>query len=173
MKNRTLLFLIVYLLFLAACSDSTLSDASDENEIDAMVKELRSATASFKDINNAIAAGWEADLTGCMEDQEMGGMGHHYGNLEYLDGRTVISQPQALMYEPYENGQLEFVGVEYIIPFDILPPDTAEPPVLFGQQYSPNYVFEIWALHVWSEKENPRGLFAPWNPTVSCQYAGE
>lgn len=169
MKIRILLFLFIGLLFVAACSDST---SSDENEIDAMVEELRSATVSFDDINNAIAAGWETDVSGCMEDPEQGGMGHHYGNLDFFDGRQEISEPEALMYEPLENGELEFVGVEYIIPFDALP-DTAEPPVLFGQEYSQNYVFDIWALHVWTEKENPAGLFAAWNPNVSCQYAEE
>jgi hypothetical protein len=26
-------------------------------------------------------------------------------------------------------------------------------------------------LHVWHFRENPSGVFADWNPRVSCQYA--
>jgi len=29
----------------------------------------------------------------------------------------------------------------------------------------------VWALHVWAWRENPSGLYANWNPKVSCQYA--
>jgi hypothetical protein len=31
--------------------------------------------------------------------------------------------------------------------------------------------FGVYGLHVWIERENPRGLFAPWNPAVSCKFA--
>jgi hypothetical protein len=40
--------------------------------------------------------------------------------------------------------------------------------VLFGQKFSQNEVFGVWALHVWTHRTNPRGLFAPWNPRVHC-----
>jgi hypothetical protein len=30
----------------------------------------------------------------------------------------------------------------------------------------------IWALHVWLWKHNPSGMFADWNPNVTCKYAG-
>lgn len=169
MKNLILFFTTIMLVF-AACSDSTSSDNDDETDL--QVEELRNATSSFHDIDNAIEAGWSDDITGCMEDTDDGGMGHHFANLDYFDGRTTVTQPQALMYEPQANGDMEFVGVEYIIPFDVLP-DTAETPVLFGQEYSRNYVFDVWALHAWTEKENPSGLFADWNPDVSCEYAEE
>ena len=32
----------------------------------------------------------------------------------------------------------------------------------------------FYELHVWAWKHNPSGMFADWNPTVSCDdYAGE
>lgn len=163
-----ILFIIMLgITYFVACSNST---SSDDNDLELQIEELRQATSAFHDIDNAIAAGWSDDITGCMEDPDEGGMGHHYANLDYFDGRTTITEPQALMYEPLADGGLEFVGVEYIIPFDVLS-DEATPPELFGQEYSRNYDFEVWALHVWTEKENPARLFADWNPNVSCQYA--
>jgi hypothetical protein len=31
-----------------------------------------------------------------------------------------------------------------------------------------NHTFDVWALHVWVWKHNPSGMFADWNPQVSC-----
>lgn len=151
----------------AACSDSTSSD-TDESEM--MIEEVRSETQPYHSFDQAVEDGWAIDLSGCVEHPEEGGMGHHYGRLEYIDGRIDHLQPQILLYEPLENGDMEFVGVEYIIPFDILSAD-ATPPELFGEQYLANHQLQLWALHVWTEKTNPNGMFYDWNPNVSCQYA--
>jgi hypothetical protein len=47
----------------------------------------------------------------------------------------------------------------------------SEPPELFGQHFHRNEAFGIWALHVWVWRNNPSGLFADWNPRVSCAAA--
>ena len=47
---------------------------------------------------------------------------------------------------------------------------TAAAPVLFGQEFKQNDTFQLWGLHVWLWKENPSGLFASWNPRVSCRH---
>lgn len=57
--------------------------------------------------------------------------------------------------------------VEFIVPFAVLP-KTSTPPILFGQQFAVNDVFGVWALHVWTHRTNPSGLFASWNPRVHC-----
>lgn len=65
---------------------------------------------------------------------------------------------------------MEFLGVEYIVPID----EHGEPsnaPELLGQTFSYNPNQNFWALHVWTERHNPLGLFAPFNPTVSCEFA--
>lgn len=167
MKN--LIILILSSLLFTACSNSTSSENND-NEIDELITEVQNTTASFHDIDNAIEAGWSEDISECVEHPEEGGMGHHYARLEFFDGRTNHLEPQVMLYEPLENGGFEFIGVEYIVPFDVLPPNS-EPPVLFGEEYRQNHEQEIWALHVWTEKENPSGLFADFNPNVSCQHA--
>jgi hypothetical protein len=132
---------------------------------------LRNATAAFHDIDNAIAAGWTTDITGCMEGPD-GGMGHHYANFDALfdGGQLEVARPEALLYEPQANGQLRLVAVEYVI----LESDLArtEPaPVLLGQPFSFNPHAEVWALHVWIWLNNPSGMFADWNPRVSCEFA--
>jgi hypothetical protein len=38
-----------------------------------------------------------------------------------------------------------------------------------GQQFMQFDTFQVWGLHVWIWKENPSGLFAPWNPRVTCK----
>lgn len=90
--------------------------------------------------------------------------------MQFFDGRTNHREPQVLLYEPLQGGGLQFIGVEYIIPFDIVPA-TAEPPMILGQHYHANQELGFWALHVWTEKDNSNGLFYDWNPKVSCEFA--
>ena len=106
-----------------------------------------------------------------MADPTLGGMGFHYGNVGLIDGSVQVDQPELLLYQPLENGRLKLVAVEYIIPYTFVPRD-APAPVLFGQTFSQNDTFQLWGLHVWAWKENPSGLFAPWNPRVSCPNTG-
>jgi hypothetical protein len=61
---------------------------------------------------------------------------------------------------------LRLVGVEYVVPFGAW--TAPEPPVLFGQHFHRNETFGLWALHVWVWQHNPSGLFADWNPRVTC-----
>ena len=104
----------------------------------------------------------------CMENQPTGGMGYHYVNFGLVNGTVEVEHPEALMYEPGPNGQLRLVGLEYVIPKDLW--TSPNPPVLFGQEFTLNQ-FDLWALHVWIWKNNPSGIFADWNPNVSCENA--
>ena len=98
-------------------------------------------------------------------------MGYHFANFDILlDGVVDPLLPEALLYEPRKNGQLRLVAVEYVIPGAFLPP-TAAPPVLFGQEFQYNEGDQVWALHVWIWRHNPNGMFAGWNPRVSCDWA--
>lgn len=130
---------------------------------------LRALTARFHDFDTAEEAGWGAQITGCMSDPQLGGMGFHYGNPALIDGQVDVLEPELLVYEPRKNGKLRLVAVEYIVPFTAW--TAAEPPQLYGQSFHRNEAFGIWALHVWHFRNNPRGLFADWNPNVTCRYA--
>ena len=131
---------------------------------------LRRVTAPFHNFNNAVAAGWSTKITDCMTDPAAGGMGFHYGNTDLINGTVSVDKPELLLYEPDKNGRLRLVAVEYIIPYSIHGRGQ-EPPVLFGQQFKQNDTFQLWGLHAWVWKENPSGIFASWNPRVSCKYA--
>lgn len=133
---------------------------------------LRQATAPFHNFDIAAAAGWNVQLTGCLESSA-GGMGYHYANLDRIDdgGAIDAARPETLLYEPTKNGGLRLVGVEYLILESDLP-RTAPAPELFGQHFHFNEVFEVWALHAWVWRHNAEGMFADWNPVVNCQFAG-
>lgn len=132
---------------------------------------LRRATAQFHDFEQAGEAGWDTDITGCMESPD-GGMGHHFANLDALadGGALEVARPEALLYEPEQDGSMRLVAVEYIVLEEDLP-RTAPPPVLLGQAFGFNDVFDVWALHAWVWRHNPEGMFTGWNPKVSCAFA--
>lgn len=131
---------------------------------------LREMTAPYHALETAVAAGWSAPLTGCLAHPTDGAMGVHYGNLSLLDGTVELLGPETLLYEPRKNGGMRLVGLEYLVPFDILPPD-AEAPELLGQHFHANHEAGVWALHVWLWRHNPEGLFADWNARVTCAWA--
>jgi hypothetical protein len=129
---------------------------------------LRRVTAPFHDIAVAGAAGWSTEITACLMNPDgPGAMGFHYGNTALIDGTAQVDKPQLLLYEPEQNGRLKLVAVEYIIPYSFHSRDAA-PPVLLGQQFLQFDAFQVWGLHAWVWKDNPAGLFAPWNTRVSC-----
>jgi hypothetical protein len=137
------------------------------------IAQLRRLVAPFHDFDAAVHAGWAAQITSCLEAPGLGAMGFHYGNLEYIQDQGVVDllQPELLLYEPQKNGKLRFVGVEYIVPFADHP-DTAAAPTLLGQKFAQVPEFQVWGLHIYVGRENPSGIFAPWNPKVSCENAG-
>jgi hypothetical protein len=177
--------LILGLALLGACSTDpttagTLSaQATQAAAIKAPVSEhndlatLHAATATFHRYDPvAKNAGYTfLFMNMCMVDEspaKEGGMGYHYVNPELLDGKVEVDKPEALLYEPGSNGQLNLVAVEYVIPKDKWTADTL--PRLFGQQLKLN-AFDLYALHVWAWENNPSGLYASWNPRVNCDNA--
>jgi hypothetical protein len=128
--------------------------------------ELRRATVRYHDFAAAQADGYTVKVTDCMEDATRGGMGYHYAKGELIDGGVIEARPEVLLYEPMGNGRLRLIGVEFIIPFTAW--TASEPPTLYGETFARNETFQVWALHVWPWRENPRGMFSDWNPKVSC-----
>jgi hypothetical protein len=153
----------------AAAVEARAASASTASQI----AQLRRLVAQFHDFDAAVHAGWAAQITPCLEAPGLGAMGFHYGNLGYIqDGGVVdLLQPELLLYEPEKSGKLRFVGVEYIVPFTDHP-TTAAPPTLLGQPFAQVPEFGVWGLHIYVGRENPSGIFAPWNPKVSCENAG-
>ena len=138
-------------------------------EVQREIAGLRDLTAPFHQFETAARAGWGSQITGCFSDPTQGGMGYHYGNVALIDGTVDVLEPELLLYEPQKNGRLRLVAVEYIVPFTEW--TSAEPPRLFDQSFHRNEAFGLWVLHVWHFRNNPRGMFADWNPNVSCEFA--
>jgi hypothetical protein len=149
-----------------ACGGSN-TTAPAPAPLPADVETLRASLAPYSSLKLAKDAGYATAITDCMSNGDQGAMGIHFANTSYIDGTADATHPEALIYEPGTNGEASLVGVEFIVPFTAIP-KTAPAPVLFGQKFSVNDVFGVWALHVWTHRTNPSGLFASWNPRVHC-----
>ena len=187
MRRRVPLGLTMFTL-LFACSDRSAPLAPDGAASDksptisastaSQIAGLRSLVAPFHDFDKAVAAGWSAQITPCLIAADLpsqpgaGAMGFHYGKPAFIQdgGRVSLLEPELLLYEPEKNGKLRFVGVEYIVPFTDIP-STANPPTLLGQSFAQVPEFGVWGLHIWVGRHNPSGIFAAWNPKVSCANA--
>jgi len=139
-----------------------------------LVEDVRRATSRFQDVAAAQAAGY-APFLGCVSGPSEGAMGIHYVNGGLVgDGALNAQQPEALLYED-NDGALQLLGVEYIVLADAWNAKNATPPTLGGQVFhftgSPNRygLPPFYALHVWAWRTNPNGMFADFNPKVSCE----
>ena len=123
-----------------------------------------------------------------------GTMGIHYVRMDLLgikgqpnprvsgtNVHTDFNKPGILIYEPEADGSLELVAVENLVftkaweaagnkkrpsfqgvPYNYMA-DVPETKVDEGHMFEPHY-----DLHVWLYRENPAGMFAQFNPDVSC-----
>ena len=189
-------FLFAAVLTLAACdaagpeSAATLATAAPTDDAPsasgADLAAVRAATAKYHRVDRALADGYgvgERAISPCVDDDfpvdlgvDLGAMGHHYINLALRNdgGALDPEQPEILLYEPTKNGRLRLVGVEYVVPVARDEAgnwvDAGDAPELFGQAFHLSRGAGGWALHVWVWKNNPSGMFADFNPTVSCDY---
>jgi hypothetical protein len=158
--------LLFPLAWFVACRDTDAASPTSP-ALPADVQALRTALEPYTSLAQAKTAGYAVALTDCMSNGDIGAMGVHWANPALIDSLPQALRPEALIYEPGVNGDMSLVGVEFIVPFTVHP-KTAAAPQLFGQAFSPNDVFGVWALHVWTHRTNPSGLFASWNPRVHC-----
>lgn len=141
----------------------------------------KNATAPFHDLDKANAAGYTvtvADLAGitCIEDPAGSGtMGVHILNPALLNATIDADAPEVLVYAPKPNGELKLVALEYLVIKSVWEEaGNTSPPALFGQEFmltraGNRYGLpDFYALHAWIWNSNPSGLFAPYNPSVSC-----
>ena len=135
----------------------------------AEVERVRQATARFASLDTAMAAGYTQQYPeGCAQSPD-GVQGYHYMNPSLVDAQVDPMTPELVMYERQADGSMRLIGVDYVIPFDQW--TAAEPPTLLGQPLLRNEPLGVWAIHIWTERDNPSGMFAPWNPNASCEHA--
>jgi len=87
-------------------------------------------------------------------------------------GGTDPEKPPVLLYRLTQAWTYQLVGAEWYVPVS----EADEPPTLFGQRFhepadghspktdQPRH----YGLHAWFFRANPRGMFTPLNPTLSC-----
>jgi hypothetical protein len=134
--------------------------------VDRDVKAVRDATAPFRSVDRAQAAGYTQE-TDCVEKQPEGGMGYHFTKRELRDGTIEVDKPEVLVYEKRADGSFKLNGVEYIVPLDAW--KSSEPPTIMGQPMKRFERAGFWYLHVWIWEQSPSGIFADWNPRVKCK----
>lgn len=147
------------------------------------LSDARSGTAAFHNLEKATSAGYGllADKDGieCIDKEGVGAMGVHYAKGSLVEDAAVVAgTPEVLVYEPQRNGNLRLVGVEYVVLKQAWhDAGNAAAPSLFGKRFEEvaagnRYGLpDFYALHASIWRDNPSGMFAPWNPRVSCMHA--
>ena len=126
------------------------------------LQQARAATARYQHLENAEKDGYE-DINVIMPF-----MGYHYRKLANVDDKFDIRNPEILVYNHDENGNMQLVAVEYAIP---IPLSVNAPKGFTGSDDEWNYNtdFGLWLLHAWVWKYNPAGVFNATNPDVHVQ----
>ena len=95
---------------------------------------------------------------------------------------TDFSKPAMLVYEPQPDGSLELVAAENLVFASEWHKTRSKPPQFRGVNYlllkndpatklDEAHNFEPhYELHLWVFRDNPKGMFAPFNPTVTCRH---
>lgn len=122
------------------------------------LRRLRRGVAKYHDLEKAEADGYRLFPHCVAHPERDAAMGFHAGNRSLLDDQLSPEEPEILVYEKQDDDYV-LVAVEFISTAD-------ERPELFGQHFHP--FGDNWALHVWAWKNNPNGMYADFNPRVSC-----
>lgn len=152
-----------------------------------LLASIRASTAKYHRLSSAEADGYALDPH-CVEVPGLGGMGHHAVNMGKIGPFVNPTEPGVLVYEPRKNGEYKLVAVEYLVPSGPWDANNDGPPMLgevpfddhrLMKEIEPNVFvnakggppFPHYQLHVWLWTNNPVGMYFPFNPNVSCQYA--
>ena len=140
----------------------------------ALVKAVREATEKYRNVSDAMAAGYGL-LFGCVSGGDYGAMGLHFVKGDLVgDGEVDAANPEIILYEPLPNGRARITGADYLVLAADWDAKHSSPPQLMGQLFhyfdSPNRfgLPPFYTLHVWAWKDNPDGTFTNWNRKVSC-----
>lgn len=170
---RRLFFILPLAIPLLAAASPPLQQSRSESPL---IDKVRAATERYRDLNVALMEGF-VQATPCVSGPDTGAMGVHFVLPARISGGVLqADQPEALIYEPLQNGAMRLVGVEFIVLASVWESKHAAgtTPALEGDLL--NYIGApnryglpaFFELHVWAWEHNPRGSFADWNTAVSC-----
>ena len=141
----------------------------------------KAALSKYRSVSVAEAAGYKAESP-CESIPSApqaswwgGGMGIHYVNDALLGKPINQNRPAILTYVPTADGGMQLLAAEYFKPdADQNVRTDGDRPSVFGQPFNGPMLGHApgmpihYDLHVWFWKHNPSGMFAPWNPDVTC-----
>ena len=164
---------IVAAIALLALAGAAVAIAASPGPLPREWQEVRAALSHYHSVEHATRDGY-VPMSPC-EETPAGAMGVHYVNPELMTAPIDPMRPPILLYLPRENGQPKLVGVEYwqVDDDQDLATDHDRPSVI-GQPFDGPMLGHApgmpihYDLHVWLYERNPDGLFAMWNPAISC-----
>jgi hypothetical protein len=148
--------------------------------------QVRRATARYHRVEAAEAAGYQLGwvngagrliVNTCIARPAAAGggaMGFHYFRADLMATDEVdLLRPEVLVYAPGDDGRLHLAAVEWVARSATSnPPGVSTAPSVLGM---PMHIIApapagpaFYLTHAWVWKENPAGMFADWNPDVSC-----
>ena len=132
------------------------------------------------------------------QPRQLGAMGVHLARIDLLGITGVVprvngtgtntdfTQPTVLVYEPQADGKYELVAVENLVFAQAWhAAGHTAPPSFHGNQYyhmidnpatpaDEAHGFEPhYELHIWLYRDNPAGMFMPFNTRASCAGQGK
>lgn len=165
MKNnnnnyRLAFMMMIVSLFSLGCEEE---EVATQEIWEQEVEQVKSATMKYTNYDLAVSEGF-VDVSGYVPQ-----MGHHYLLPSRVDGTFELDKPEILLYAPDENGDMQFMGVEYSILVNDVNDPGSPPEGFTGDQDKWHFREDLaqWQLHVWTVKENAAGIFAPLNPAVT------
>ncbi len=172
-STRHTLAMVAAVVPIAACLSAATTPASATGS-GGSLQDAKAATARFHSTVQAEQAGYV--MGSPCTSSPLGGMGFHYENPQLMaDPAIDPANPEILLYAQGPSGRLELVGIEYWkADADQNVTTTADRPSLFGQPFNgpmPGHHPGMpvhYDLHVWLWQDNPMGMFALFNPTVTC-----
>ena len=192
LRSRELRHVALALIGLVVLSACKSTDAVSPET--AGIARMRQLTSPYSDLAVATAAGysvWSPDPTAagatCPSSAE-GNMGYHRVNVALRGGAgdpaagdaiIDVDKPEMLVYEKSASGAMVLVGVEYLVfkaawerakGVGAPAPTILGRPLLLDSHAFPGNAasLEHYELHVWIWKDNPAGMFAPYNSRVTC-----
>ena len=187
--NSLLLCLVLPLcLMMGGCAEPR------AHEAEASLNALRASTEKYRDVRTARADGYERDALNICETpahmgllQDMGAMGIHYlrrdllgigkdqTRLDVTTAYTDFTQPAGLIYEPQADKSLVLVAIENVVSTAAweaaghkAPPTFYDAPFRLRPANSGMQTASQYELQIWLYRDNPSGMFAPYNPKVTC-----
>jgi hypothetical protein len=154
---------------------SVVGEPASPAALDEELRAIRATTARFHSLEQAEKAGYTTQ-SACTVNFSGGPgvMGIHLINTALRTDPSIDPlEPEMLLYIPDEQGKLRLTGIEYFVweaDWQRVHGTSAPPPSLFGRTFDrgTHGIPPHYELHVWFWAENPSGLFALWNPTLSC-----